>query len=223
MRFPLVSTRGPADSWTVRRRLLCNPPSVRSEGRHQEDRPLRSHHVLSENVARTQASQIARLSVAQVLLHALTSLQLPGIQRLGECSLPFPPFSAYVTLIIAQIISIVDIIKPPSLEAFKEVYLVQELMETDMHRVIRTQGAVPTPVSMLKVLTPEQTSPTITASISSTRLYAPSKLFTRPMSSTATSSRPTSSSTPIAISRSATLASLDPSRLPNRVAARQAS
>ncbi|KAJ7906267.1 CMGC/MAPK protein kinase [Mycena leptocephala] len=28
---------------------------------------------------------------------------------------------------------------PPSIEAFKEVYLIQELMETDMHRVIRTQ------------------------------------------------------------------------------------
>jgi mitogen-activated protein kinase 1/3 len=38
-----------------------------------------------------------------------------------------------------NIISIVDIIKPSSLEAFKEVYLIQELMETDMHRVIRTQ------------------------------------------------------------------------------------
>lgn len=60
---------------------------------------------------------------------------------------------------IFQIISIVDIIRPPSIEAFKEVYLIQvspsmppenralsnkvlssqELMETDMHRVIRTQ------------------------------------------------------------------------------------
>jgi mitogen-activated protein kinase 1/3 len=60
-----------------------------------------------------------------------------------------------------QIISILDIIKPPSFEAFKEVYrayskswycsispiawpiclsvVIQELMETDMHRVIRTQ------------------------------------------------------------------------------------
>ena len=57
-----------------------------------------------------------------------------------------------------QIISILDIIKPPSIEAFKEVYcdyplkfisllcpthefraVIQELMETDMHRVIRTQ------------------------------------------------------------------------------------
>ncbi|KAG1862748.1 kinase-like domain-containing protein [Suillus subalutaceus] len=38
-----------------------------------------------------------------------------------------------------NIISILDIIKPPSLDAFKEVYLIQELMETDMYRVIRTQ------------------------------------------------------------------------------------
>ncbi|KAF8155754.1 CMGC/MAPK protein kinase [Crassisporium funariophilum] len=38
-----------------------------------------------------------------------------------------------------NIISILDIIKPPTIEAFKEVYLIQELMETDMHRVIRTQ------------------------------------------------------------------------------------
>ena len=38
-----------------------------------------------------------------------------------------------------NIISILDILRPPSLEAFKEVYLVQELMETDLHRVIRTQ------------------------------------------------------------------------------------
>lgn len=39
-----------------------------------------------------------------------------------------------------QIISIVDIIKPSSLANFKEVYLIQELMETDLHRVIRTQA-----------------------------------------------------------------------------------
>ncbi|QRV76557.1 mitogen activated protein kinase [Ceratobasidium sp. AG-Ba] len=38
-----------------------------------------------------------------------------------------------------NIISILDLLKPPSLDEFKEVYLVQELMETDMHRVIRTQ------------------------------------------------------------------------------------
>ncbi|TCD60774.1 MAP kinase Pmk1 [Steccherinum ochraceum] len=38
-----------------------------------------------------------------------------------------------------NIIAILDILRPPSLDEFKEVYLVQELMETDLHRVIRTQ------------------------------------------------------------------------------------
>ncbi|KAI8967907.1 mitogen-activated protein kinase [Mycotypha africana] len=38
-----------------------------------------------------------------------------------------------------NIISILDIMKPKTIEDFTEVYLVQELMETDMHRVIRTQ------------------------------------------------------------------------------------
>jgi len=38
-----------------------------------------------------------------------------------------------------NIISILDLIRPPNLESFKEVYIIQELMETDMHRVIRTQ------------------------------------------------------------------------------------
>jgi mitogen-activated protein kinase 1/3 len=38
-----------------------------------------------------------------------------------------------------NIISILDILQPTNCEDFKEVYLVQELMETDLHRVIRTQ------------------------------------------------------------------------------------
>ncbi|KAI5454493.1 mitogen activated protein kinase [Naganishia albida] len=38
-----------------------------------------------------------------------------------------------------NIITILDIVQPSSFENFKEVYLVQELMETDLHRVIRTQ------------------------------------------------------------------------------------
>ncbi|OMJ27298.1 Mitogen-activated protein kinase CPK1 [Smittium culicis] len=38
-----------------------------------------------------------------------------------------------------NIISILDIIRPPSFKQFDEVYIVQELMETDLHRVIRTQ------------------------------------------------------------------------------------
>ncbi|KAF5356781.1 hypothetical protein D9756_006418 [Leucocoprinus leucothites] len=38
-----------------------------------------------------------------------------------------------------NIIAILDILRPPSIHQFNEVYLVQELMETDLHRVIRTQ------------------------------------------------------------------------------------
>jgi mitogen-activated protein kinase 1/3 len=38
-----------------------------------------------------------------------------------------------------NIISILDIVRPTSFDAFKEVYLIQELMETDLHRVIRSQ------------------------------------------------------------------------------------
>lgn len=38
-----------------------------------------------------------------------------------------------------NIISILDIQRPRNYESFTEVYLIQELMETDMHRVIRTQ------------------------------------------------------------------------------------
>lgn len=38
-----------------------------------------------------------------------------------------------------NIIRILDILYPPSVYDFNEVYLVQELMETDLHRVIRTQ------------------------------------------------------------------------------------
>ncbi|KAH3680378.1 hypothetical protein WICPIJ_008294 [Wickerhamomyces pijperi] len=38
-----------------------------------------------------------------------------------------------------NIISILDIQKPPTYEQFNEVYLIQELMETDLHRVIKSQ------------------------------------------------------------------------------------
>ncbi len=35
-----------------------------------------------------------------------------------------------------QIIAILDIEPPPSRDLFKDIYIVQELMETDLHRVI---------------------------------------------------------------------------------------
>ncbi|KAG1773190.1 CMGC MAPK protein kinase [Suillus occidentalis] len=43
------------------------------------------------------------------------------------------------TCVNENIISILDITRPPSLEEFKEVYFIQEFMQTDLHRVIRTQ------------------------------------------------------------------------------------
>ena len=39
-----------------------------------------------------------------------------------------------------NITSILDILQPPSFELFRDVYPVQELMGTDLHHVIRTQG-----------------------------------------------------------------------------------
>ena len=39
-----------------------------------------------------------------------------------------------------NIISVLDILQPPSFELFRDVYPMQELMETNLHHVIRTQG-----------------------------------------------------------------------------------
>ncbi|BGP39849.1 mitogen activated protein kinase [Rhodotorula kratochvilovae] len=38
-----------------------------------------------------------------------------------------------------NLITVVDLIKPASFDSFQEVYFIQELMETDLYRVIRTQ------------------------------------------------------------------------------------
>ncbi|PVU92254.1 hypothetical protein BB561_003947 [Smittium simulii] len=38
-----------------------------------------------------------------------------------------------------NVIAILDIIRPPSFKDFTQVYIIQELMETDMHKIIRTQ------------------------------------------------------------------------------------
>ncbi|KPV75371.1 uncharacterized protein RHOBADRAFT_14353 [Rhodotorula graminis WP1] len=38
-----------------------------------------------------------------------------------------------------NLITVIDLIKPLSYDSFQEVYLIQELMETDLYRVIRTQ------------------------------------------------------------------------------------
>jgi mitogen-activated protein kinase 1/3 len=35
-----------------------------------------------------------------------------------------------------QVISVLDLLVPPSLEEFEDVYIVSDLMETDLHRII---------------------------------------------------------------------------------------
>jgi mitogen-activated protein kinase 1/3 len=37
---------------------------------------------------------------------------------------------------VVQVIKIVEILAPATLENFDDVYIVQELMETDLHRII---------------------------------------------------------------------------------------
>jgi hypothetical protein len=37
-----------------------------------------------------------------------------------------------------QVIAIKDIIRPPTKEKFNDVYIVQELMDTDLHQIIRS-------------------------------------------------------------------------------------
>lgn len=43
---------------------------------------------------------------------------------------------------ILQVIKIKDIIRPPEKENFKDVYIVCELMDTDLHQIIRSNQAL---------------------------------------------------------------------------------
>lgn len=48
-------------------------------------------------------------------------------------------FSVYVSNIsLMQVMSIKDIIRPPQKENFNDVYIVSELMDTDLHQIIRS-------------------------------------------------------------------------------------
>lgn len=93
---------------------------------------------------------------ASLLVHVFTTCQLsiscfhvpPRFPISGSCPSNVLTWASltYQSILIrslplptSQVISILNILKPPSLEAFKEVYLIQELMETNMHHVIRTQ------------------------------------------------------------------------------------
>lgn len=45
-------------------------------------------------------------------------------------------------IVIVQIIKIKDIIRPPERENFNDVYIVYELMDTDLHQIIRSSQAL---------------------------------------------------------------------------------
>lgn len=48
-------------------------------------------------------------------------------------------FSSYASVISPmQVMSIKDIIRPPQKENFNDVYIVSELMDTDLHQIIRS-------------------------------------------------------------------------------------
>nr|POE93331.1 mitogen-activated protein kinase [Quercus suber] len=89
-----------------------------TKGGHQEDSALRAFHVLVSGTIFPAAEALANAALRLRTLREMKLLRYFNHEN---------------------IISILDIQKPRSFEAFTEVYLIQELMETDMHRVIRTQ------------------------------------------------------------------------------------
>ena len=46
------------------------------------------------------------------------------------------------TCLVLQVVAIRDIIPPPQREAFNDVYIAYELMDTDLHQIIRSNQAL---------------------------------------------------------------------------------
>lgn len=47
-----------------------------------------------------------------------------------------------ILLFVMQVVAIRDIIPPPQREAFNDVYIAYELMDTDLHQIIRSNQAL---------------------------------------------------------------------------------
>lgn len=43
-----------------------------------------------------------------------------------------------ILLLLKQVIAIKDIVRPPQRENFNDVYIITELMDTDLHQIIRS-------------------------------------------------------------------------------------
>lgn len=91
--------------------MLGVASSERQESRHQEDRAIRALYVLSADSERAQ--------VAQVLVR---SRRLRECEKATEIAVSRRVLTWVLLLRPLKIISILDIVKPPTIEQFKEVY-----------------------------------------------------------------------------------------------------
>jgi len=126
---------------------LCPFPSRFSMSRSKTTKPLPKFevgddykllHSLGEGAYGTVVAALHKPSGRQVAIKKVLPFEhtLFCLRTLRELKL-LRFFSE--TCVNENIVSILSIIKPPSLEGFKEIYFIQELMQTDLHRVIRTQ------------------------------------------------------------------------------------
>jgi len=95
-------------------------------------------HAIGEGAYGTVAAALHKPTGRQVAIKKILPFDhtLFALRTLRELKL-LKFFSE--TCLNENIISILDIIKPPTLDSFTEIYFIQELMQTDLHRVIRTQ------------------------------------------------------------------------------------
>lgn len=54
----------------------------------------------------------------------------------------FDCFAANIISLVPQVVAIRDIIPPPAREKFNDVYIAYELMDTDLHQIIRSNQAL---------------------------------------------------------------------------------
>ncbi|KAK4047694.1 mitogen activated protein kinase [Microbotryomycetes sp. JL201] len=92
------------------------------------------HHIIGEGAYGVVASAIHRETGTKVAIKKISPFDhsMFALRTLRELKLL--RYFAEMGIILMH-----DVIRPKSFETFSEVYIIQELMETDLHRVIRTQ------------------------------------------------------------------------------------
>ncbi|GAA6010734.1 hypothetical protein JCM11491_002921 [Sporobolomyces phaffii] len=141
-----VSTRGKGSSQESRQTQGGNATQQQQQVKKDEPRKVRFsvgtkyavQDVIGEGAYGVVASAIHRPTGQKVAIKKIAPFDhsMFALRTLRELKLLRYFAEQQVS---ENIISIVDIVKPTSLDSFKEVYLIQELMETDLYRVIKTQ------------------------------------------------------------------------------------